>query len=89
MLLNKSINASLNDSDYQAKLEKYCSTESNIYAASLCLKTYKNNPQFIRFKNENNLLFEPYMAFGKKEINERIELLVHLVNLIWNNEMFV
>ena len=89
LLLRKSINASLNDSDYNHKLKKYCSNEGNIYAGSLCDLTYKNNPRFKKFINNNNLLFEPYVAFGKIEIKQRTKLLIQLVNLIWNTDMFI
>lgn len=88
LLLRRSINASLNDSDYRQKLDKYCSTDGNIYAASLGKQTYQNNPRFKRFADENNLSFEPFDKFGKAEIQKRIRLIVQLVNLIWNTEEF-
>ena len=88
LLLRKSINASLGDSDYLQKLDKYCSTDGNIYAASLGKQTYQNNPRFRRFVDENNLSFEPFDKFGKAEIQKRIRLIVQLVNLIWNTEDF-
>lgn len=88
LLLRKTINASLSDSDYPQKLVKYCSTDGNIYAASLGLQTYRNNPRFLKFVNENNLSFEPFDKFGKSEIQKRIRLIVQLVNLIWNVEDF-
>lgn len=89
LLLHKSINASLNDSKYPKKLKKYCSNEGNIYSESLGEQAYRNNPKFIKFINENNLSFKPYDSFGKQEISERIELIVQLVQLVWNNEMFL
>ena len=89
LLLHKSINASLNDSKYDKKLVKYCSNEGNIYSESLGEQAYKNNPQFISFVNRNNLSFKPYDTFGKQEIKERNDLVVQLVKLIWNNDMFV
>ncbi len=88
LLLHKSINASLSDSKYDYKLSKYCSNEGNIYTASLSDLAYKNNPKFIKFISDNGLNFKPYAQFGKAEITERIQLLVQLVNLIWNDEMF-
>lgn len=66
LLLRKSINASLNDSDYSQKLIKYCSTDGNIYAASLGEQTYRNNPQFQRFIKENDLHFEAFDKFGNR-----------------------
>ena len=88
LLLRKSINASLGDSPYHDKLDKYCSTDGNIYAASLGEQTYKNNPRFKKFVKDNSLSFEPFKKFGKAEIQKRIELVVQLTNLIWNTEDF-
>lgn len=88
LLLRKSINSSLRDSDYPKKLVKYCSAEGNIYAASLDRQTYQNNPRFVRFVEENNLSFEPFDKFGKEEIDHRIAVVIQLVNLIWNTKEF-
>ena len=88
LLLHKSINASLNDSDYAYKLVKYCSNEGNIYTESLGNQAYQNNPKFRDFIKNNSLGFKPYTKFGKTEISERIQLLVQLVNLVWNSDMF-
>lgn len=84
LLLHKSINASLKDAKYSIKLAKYCSNEGNIYTESLGILAYKNNPRFKKFIVNNNLSFEPYDNFGKKEIGNRLELIVQLVKLIWN-----
>ena len=89
LLLHKSINASLNDSKYDHKLTKYCSTEGNIYTESLGDLAYQHNPKFLKFVSENNLLFKAYPKFGKAEISERIQLIIQLVKLIWNGEMFL
>ena len=88
LLLHKSINASLNDAKYDYKLSKYCSNEGNIYTESLGDQAYQNNPKFKKFIADNGLRFKPYAQFGKAEITERIQLLVQLVNLVWNMEMF-
>lgn len=88
LLLRKSINASLNDSDYPQKLVKYCSSDGNIYAASLGAQTYPNNPRFKKFVDNNNLSFEAFDKFGKAEIQRRTKLVVQLVNLIWNTDEF-
>ena len=88
LLLHKSINASLNDSKYEYKLLKYCSNEGNIFTESLGDLAYQNNPKFKKFIAENNLNFKPYMHFGKAEIVERLQLLIQLVKLVWNTEMF-
>lgn len=89
LLLHKSINASLNDSQYGYKLPKYCSNEGNIYTESLGDQAYQNNPKFKKFIADNSLGFKSYAQFGKAEITERLQLLVQLVNLVWNTEMFV
>ena len=88
LLLHRSTNASLSDSDYAQKLLKYCSTDGNVYAASLGEQTYRNNPQFRNFIDAHNLPFEPFATFGKAEISKRIELVVQLSNLVWNAEDF-
>ena len=89
LLLRESINRSLRDKDYSKKLAAYCSTQGNIYSASLGKQTYLNNPRFIRFISENNLPFEPYEDFGRTEIEKRrLELVVKLMNLIWNADEF-
>ena len=89
LLLRKSINASLGDAPYIAKLESYCGINGNIYSASLGKQIYSNNPRFIRFCKNNNLLFENYDKFGKEEIEKRTKLLAKLVQLVWNADMFV
>ncbi|ADG72514.1 DUF262 domain-containing protein [Brachyspira murdochii] len=86
LLLPKSINASLNDSNYEEKIKKY--SQENIYASSLNIITYKNNPQFKQFQNEYNINFEHYSKFGKIEIEKRTKLLIKLFNIIWNKNMF-
>lgn len=88
LLLHKSINASLNDAKYDYKLSKYCSNEGNIYTESLGDLAYQNNPKFKQFIADNHLDFKPYEQFGKNEITERVSLLVQLVKLVWNDEMF-
>lgn len=88
LLLHKSINASLNDSKYDYKLTKYCSNEGNIYTESLGDQAYQNNPKFKKFISDNTLGFKAYKQFEKPEITERIQLLIQLVSLVWNDEMF-
>ena len=88
LLLHKSINASLNDSRYDYKLAKYCSNEGNIYTESLGQLAYQNNPKFKKFIADNGLTFRAYDQFGKAEISERVALLVQLVQLVWNDEVF-
>lgn len=89
LLLHKSINASLNDAKYDYKLKKYCSNEGNIYTESLGDLAYQNNPKFKKFILDNNLGFKSYASFGKNEITERIAVLIDLVKLVWNDDMFM
>lgn len=89
LLLPKSINASLSDARYDYKLAKYGSNDGNIYAASLGSLAYQNNPRFKKFIAENELAFKAHNKFGKKEINQRVEVLGQLFGLIWNEEMFL
>lgn len=89
LLLHKSINASLNDAKYDYKLKKYCSNEGNIYTESLGELAYQNNPKFKKFIADNSLGFKAYVSFGKNEITERIAVLVDLVKLVWNDDMFI
>lgn len=88
LLLRKSINASLNDSLYHEKIQKYCSNEGNIYTETLGAIAYKNHPKFLNFIRMKNLPFKPYDKFGKQEILERNQLVAMLTTLIWNDEMF-
>ena len=86
LLLPKKINASLNDENYPAKLPFYYA--ENIYAKSLNTQAYQHNSGFKNFIAVNNLSFEPFDNFGKAEIEKRTQLVVELVNLIWNTEEF-
>ena len=88
LLLHKSINASLNDAKYDYKLGKYCSNEGNIYTESLGDSAYQNNPKFKKFIADHQLGFKAYAQFGKVEITERTSVLIQLVRLVWNDEMF-
>lgn len=66
----------------------YSSNEGNAYTASLGEQSYRNNPRFVKFMNDKGLTFKSYATFDKNEIKERIQLLVQLVNLVWNSDMF-
>ena len=90
LLLRKSINASLSDDRYPKKLKKYCSTDGNIYSESLGELAYQNKPKFVKFINKHQLKFKSYdESFGKDEIEDRTQLIIQLVDLIWNNDMFI
>lgn len=72
----------------KVKLSKYCSNEGNIYTESLGNSAYQNNPKFKKFIADYQLGFKAYAQFGKAEIMERTSVLIQLVQLIWNDEMF-
>ena len=89
LLLHKSINASISDSNFSGKLEAY-ETKGNIFTASLGKSGYNDHPRFNKFIEENNLPFRHYDdKFGKKEIKERNNLVLQLSKLMWNNDMFI
>ena len=43
----------------------------------------------MKFIADNSLGFKAYASFGKNEITERIAVLVDLVKLVWNDDMFI
>ena len=88
LLLHKSINASLNDAKYDYKLKKYCSNEGNIYTESLMICLPEQSKIHKKFIADYQLGFKAYAQFGKAEIMERTSVLIQLVQLIWNDEMF-
>lgn len=88
LLLPDSVNKSLGDRPYAEKLKTYCSSSGNLMSASLGSQAYEHNPQFLKFIKDNQLNFKSYSTFGHKEIDERINLLIQLCSLVWNNDMF-
>jgi hypothetical protein len=59
----------------------------NLLARSLNPDCHRNNPQFLRFVEEHNLLFKPYDHFGGQEIQERMELYKQLASKVWSVDM--
>ena len=83
LLLPKSCNASLGADPYNEKLE--CYRGLNLLAQSLHPQTYKNNPEFIEFKERTGLPFKPYPdGFSKEDINERQELYQKICEQVWD-----
>lgn len=82
LLLPKRVNASLNDSTYEGKLEKY--QRENLLAKSLHSNFYENNPAFLQFVRESGLPFKPHPEFKKSDLEERQALYVQLAERIWN-----
>lgn len=69
---------------YKDKVKKYFG--QNILAKSLNEDCYANNLSFKRFVEGNDLSFKPYNSFSKKEIWERQDLYVELIEKMCNFE---
>lgn len=83
LLLDKSTNASINDSRYPDKLPVYGSEKGNVLSAALVASSYQHNPRFFKFMAETGLDFKPYDSFGRDEIAERSGLVKSLVLALW------
>ena len=83
LLLDKSTNASINDSRYQDKLSVYGSEKGNALSAALVTSSYQHNPRFLKFMDDTGFEFKPYDSFGRDEIAERSELVKSLALALW------
>lgn len=91
-LLEKGINASFGDKKYEDKVKKYASHNRFLGILSESLYSpnrdkFENHPGLNRLvKNNPSLLqlIKPSPTFGKKEINERNELITEIAKIIWN-----
>lgn len=86
LLLDKSTNASINDSPYADKLPVYGSEKGNVLSAALVADSYKNNPRFNKFISKTGYGFKSYDVFGKEQISERTELIGSLVKDLWSSD---
>ena len=84
LLLPKSINASSGDDPYAEKRKVYAG--QNLLAQSLTEQAYRNNPGFIRFKENSGLLFHEHQEFKKADLDDRQKLYQQLAKRIWNPE---
>jgi uncharacterized protein with ParB-like and HNH nuclease domain len=90
LLLPKSINSSLNDRDYDYKVEHYL--KENLLARSLHKKCYENNPGFKKAIEANKLAFQPYYKFNGEEksvftkanLEERFQLYRAIAEKLWS-----
>ncbi len=82
LLLPKSFNASFGDMEYAEKMPHYYG--QNLLAASLCPKTYENNPGFLRFISDTDLPLEARPEFKKADVDARQELYTRLAGRVWN-----
>ena len=83
LLLDKSTNASLNDSRYADKMDTYGSQKGNVLSAALTPGHYNHNPQFKWFIDKSGFDFKPYETFGRDQISERTDLLGTIVKRLW------
>ena len=84
LLLPKSVNASIGDDPYSEKRKVYAG--QNLLAKSLTEQAYRNNPGFIRFKENSGLPFRKHSEFKKPDLDTRQELYLKLADRIWNPE---
>ena len=84
LLLPADVNRSYQDKPFEHKASHYA--QQNLYAASLTLSAYQQQPQFKAFYQEKGLPFKPYEHFGRAEQKERRELVLALVHRIWSPE---
>jgi len=82
LLLPKQFNASYGDLPYKEKLPHYL--KGNILTQSLHKDAYERNPEFLRFRDRENVPFEPYEDFKKAEIDKRQILYIKLAEILWN-----
>lgn len=82
LILPMDKNRSLQDLTFDKKLPIYFG--ENLLAKSLNDDCYKNNPQFKRFYEGQNLKFKPFSVFNKQALLERQELYEELAKKIWN-----
>jgi uncharacterized protein with ParB-like and HNH nuclease domain len=82
LILPRDKNRSFQDKTYEDKLPMYYG--ENLLAKSLNEKCYQNNPQFIRFIEENKLDFAPQPEFNLGSIYARGILYGQLCQKIWD-----
>ena len=82
LILPKDKNRSLQDMEYSKKVIKYDS--ENLLARTLNQNCYQNNPLFLRFMNNTQLPFKPYVLFNKVEFIERQSLYKEICKKIWD-----
>ena len=86
ILIQNGPNQSYNDMPYEEKVEYYYG--QNLLAKTLNKKCYEKNPTFLKFIEDEDLRFQPYEHFKKKNIEERQILYSKIAKKIWNREIF-
>ena len=84
LLLQRGVNQSIGDAEYEAKRDAYLSHGQNLLARSLHPLAYKNLPAFQRLLDRTGLPFRAYESFGPKELAERQELYIRIADWVWN-----
>lgn len=82
LILPKDKNRSFQDYTFEQKNLKYFG--ENLLAKSLNENCYQNNPQFLKFIEENHLGFKPYNTFKKESVFERQVLYQQISERIWD-----
>lgn len=82
LILPQDKNRAFNDSEYKDKLPMYFG--ENLLAKSLNDKCYQNNPQFLRFIENEGLKFEAINDFTKESIQSRQNLYKEICKKIWD-----
>lgn len=82
VLLPRDKNRSYNDMPYNQKMPMYLG--ENLLARSLNPDCYRNNPQFLRFIERQDLPFKAYTHFDGNAIQERMKVYKQLAGQIWN-----
>jgi uncharacterized protein with ParB-like and HNH nuclease domain len=84
LVLPRDKNRSFQDATYAEKLPMYFG--ENLLAKSLNEQGYLNNPQFLRFINENGFGFKAHPEFRRQDIADRQRLYAEICERIWNVE---
>jgi len=86
VLLPKGFNQSLNDDEYETKMQAYFG--QNMLARSLNSLCYQNNPAFNQYIQRSGLQFKPHTHFNKADLDERQELYRQICKQIWSTDRF-
>ena len=84
LLLQRGVNQSLGDANYEGKRDAYLSNSENLLARSLHPLAYKNQPTFRSLLDRTGLPFCPHESFGPEEQAERQELYIRIAEWVWN-----
>ena len=82
ILLPHGTNQSYNDDNYFEKSTHYL--KGNLLAQTLHPHCYEKNPNFLKYKNESGLSFEPHQQFKKNDLLQRQNLYKKICEEIWN-----